>query len=244
MKALFFFQFHVEDKEQFEEIANFVEGRPLHSNLSLCVGLSLNSQNLKDSATISHINSTIDTINSQNIFTPVLHYSFNGTIDALEDIKKIKQTFLPCCLQANDLPPGNSRLIKTIARDFRADIPFSDDTFSLLQEESLREVLLDNSSFILLDNSKGHGIQEDIKSLRKKLDFLLTHNLERIALLGGFGPDELDSYFSLSREYKRYFSIDAETKLKTQGKFDMEKTKKYLNQLIEFSETQKFSLDI
>ena len=77
----------------------------------------------------------------------------------------------------------------------------------------------------------------------KKIDTLLKYGLNDIAIFGGFGPDDLDTYFELRRYYKINFSIDAETKLKTNGQIDIEKTKLYLAQLIRFNDPKEAGVE-
>ena len=94
-----------------------------------------------------------------------------------------------------------------------------------------------------MDNSKGTGIRETKEVLMKKIDILLKYGLNDIAIFGGFGPDDLDTYFELRRYYKINFSIDAETKLKTDGQIDIEKTKLYLSQLIRFDDPKEAGIE-
>jgi len=71
----------------------------------------------------------------------------------------------------------------------------------------------------------------------------LKYGLNDIAIFGGFGPDDLSTYFELRRYYKINFSIDAETKLKTDGHIDIDKTKLYLSQLIRFEDPKQAGVE-
>ena len=64
-----------------------------------------------------------------------------------------------------------------------------------------------------------------------------------IAIFGGFGPDDLDSYFELRRHYRINFSIDAESKLRGDGGFDFEKIKLYLTQLLRFDDPKEAGVE-
>jgi hypothetical protein len=66
----------------------------------------------------------------------------------------------------------------------------------------------------------------------RKIDKILSVGINDIALCGGFGPDTLKSYFNIREHYKINFSIDAKTKLKTDGSLDISKVKKYLLELM------------
>jgi len=90
----------------------------------------------------------------------------------------------------------------------------------------------DSKTFIMLDDSHGKGKQDDQKNIMRKIDKMLSVGINDIALCGGFGPDTLKSYFNIREHYKINFSIDAETKLKTNNVIDLEKVKKYLSELM------------
>ena len=92
--------------------------------------------------------------------------------------------------------------------------------------------MLKHPSFILLDNSKGTGKNEDYQTYQDKINRCLNHGLNNIALAGGFGPDSLDTYFKLKNYFKLDFSIDAESRLHTDGSLDSDKTRKYFEQLL------------
>lgn len=134
------------------------------------------------------------------------------------------------------MPLKNYPELTKLLDTFELDVPLSNETFSALENLSLRKKLLQKSSFILLDNSKGRGIQEDPLQLRKKIIKLDNFGFKNIMLMGGFGPKNLQNYFQLCKEFNILFSTDAESRLKTCGIFDMEKTILYLEELIGFSE--------
>ena len=169
---------------------------------------------------------------------------FKNSPDPLSDVKAIKKR-MPFVkyIQTNDVPSSELETIKLACKTFLADIPLSDSNFDLVQDASFRQTITKYKAFILLDNSKGAGIRESKESLTKKIDTLLQHGLNDIAIFGGFGPDDLDTYFELRRHYRINFSIDAETKLKTDGQIDIEKTKLYLSQLIRFDDPKQAGVE-
>jgi hypothetical protein len=92
--------------------------------------------------------------------------------------------------------------------------------------------ILKHKAFILLDNSHGTGRQDSKANLIKKINILLSKNINDIAIYGGFGPQSMSLYFDLKEQYKINFSIDAETKLKTNDSLDLKKVKEYLSELM------------
>ncbi len=175
----------------------------------------------------------------------MLHFSFRESKNVLKDLENIK-IFFPYIdrLQVNDLPSIQIFYLQRANQFFSAvDVPISDADFNLVQKKKFRSFIKRNNAFILLDNSKGKGIQEPIDALKKKIDLLLSYGLNKIAVYGGFGPDNLSAYFELRRYYKINFSIDAETNLKTGGKIDIEKTKLYLRQLCRFDDPKKQGIE-
>jgi tRNA1(Val) A37 N6-methylase TrmN6 len=146
-------------------------------------------------------------------------------------------------LQTNDLEPWDLGAIKLACSLFLADIPLWDENFNLVDNPEFRDVIMNKKAFVLLDNSKGTGVMESKESLMKKIEHLLSYGMNDIAIFGGFGPDSLDTYFQLRRYYKINFSVDAESKLKTGDKIDLEKTKTYIKQLLRFDDPKQAGLN-
>ena len=104
--------------------------------------------------------------------------------------------------------------------------------------------MVPSNSFLSIYLTSNIGvIQESKDSLKRKIDILLSYGLNNIAIFGGFGSNDLSNYFELRRYYRINFSIDAETKLKTNGKIDLEKTKLYLFQLLRFDDPKQKSIE-
>ncbi len=205
--------------------------------MKICVGISVDRRTLSDEVEIKRIHSIIESSNAQNAFVPVIHFSFRYSCDILKDISEIKRIWpLITRLQVNDLPVLEIGTLQKACELFSIDIPLSDENFHIVHDEQFRKLVKKNKLFILLDNSKGRGIKESKSSFTKKINTLLDYGLNDIVLCGGFGPDDLDTYFEMRNYYRVNFSIDAETNLKTEGKIDMEKIKLYLLQLIRFDE--------
>ncbi|MDB5195470.1 MAG: cyclohydrolase-2 [Parcubacteria group bacterium] len=242
--SYYFYQFHVQNPEQVEQIGEFLRGKQRDPLLKICVGVSADHATLFDEAAIERIERIFRTCDLYEAFVPILHFTFKDSSDASSDIREIRKR-MPFVkyLQTNDLAPDNIEAILLACELFLADIPVFDENFELVHNEAFRNAIRDYKAFILLDNSKGTGARESKESLQKKIDVLLGYGLNDIAIFGGFGPDDLDTYFELRRHYRINFSIDAETKLKTDGEIDIEKTKTYLRQLMRFDDPKQAGIE-
>jgi GTP cyclohydrolase II len=240
----YFYQFHAETAEHVEEIGNFFKNRKKDPLLKICVGVSAGPSLLTNDKEIERIKSIFLECTNHEGFCPVLHFSFLHSLDTLKDLESIKEK-LPFVnrLQINDIPSPELPYIKRASELFTLDIPVCDDNFDLVYNKQFRNIIAKHKAFVLLDNSKGRGIQESKDSLMRKIETLLGFGLNNIGIYGGFGPNDLDRYFELKRYYKINFSIDAETKLKTKGKIDLEKVKLYLLQLTRSDDPKKEGLE-
>jgi len=231
----YFYQFHVETSDQVTDIGKFLKEKQRDPFLKICVGIVATENMLEDSKEIERI-ALIYQACSLEGFVPILHFSFRHCKEVIKTLQRIKQT-LPFVdrLQINDLPlPVKFSTLQKAFSMFIIDFPVCDKSFYLVKQKSIYNLIKKYNSFILLDNSKGRGVQETEESLIKKVGILLDLGLNRIALYGGFGPNALETFFSLRNYYHLNFSIDAETKLKNNGKVDIQKTKKFLAQLLGF----------
>jgi len=242
--SYYFYQFHVDSVEQVEELGEFLKDKKNDPLLKVCVGVGVNNIIFDDQEKVKEIQQIFNACALYEGFVPILHFSFSQSTDTQGDIRKIKEV-LPFVeyLQTNDLPANDLPAIKLACELFLADIPLFDENFELLENEEFRETIKEKKAFLLLDNSKGKGIKESKESLMKKIERLLSYGLNDIAIFGGFGPDDLDTYFELRRYYKINFSIDAESKLKSGDGFDMEKTKTYITQLLRFDDPKTASIE-
>ncbi len=242
--SYYFYQFHVETLDQVEQVGEFLKNKKRDPLLKICVGVSADYSILNNDEKISNIEKIFHVCDFYEGFVPILHFSFKNSADPLKDIRIIKKK-LPFVkyIQTNDIQSSELDVIKAASRSFLADIPIYDGNFNLVHDVVFRRTIKKYKAFILLDNSKGKGIRESRDSLKGKIDTLLGCGLNDIAIFGGFGPDDLDTYFELRRYYKINFSIDAETKLRTDGQIDIEKTKVYLSQLIRFDDPKEAGVE-
>lgn len=239
----YFYQFHAESPLEVKEIGEFIKDKKRDPLLQILIGVTADHATLSNESEINRLKNIFSACDSYEGFVPVLHFSFRDSYNVIQDIVAIKQ-LLPFVkrLQMNDLPASKLKYYALASSFFYLDIPLSDENFDLIHNKRFRNFVRKINAFLLLDNSKGRGIQEPKEALKKKIDTILFYGLKNIALLGGFGPNELDTYFELRRYYRINFSIDAETKLKTKGAIDIEKIRLYLLQLIQFVEPKHESI--
>jgi len=242
--SYYFYQFHAETPEHVQLIGEFMRGNKRDPLLKICVGVHANHQTLFDDEKLGRIKLIFQSCEYYEGFVPILHFSFKNSPTPQEDVKTIhKKMPYVAYLQTNDVKPDDLKTIELACKTFLADIPLFDANFGLIRDKRFRDLIVDNKAFILLDNSKGTGTREDKENLIKKINTLLSYGMNDIAIFGGFGPDDLDTYFELRRHYRINFSIDAETKLKTNGEIDIEKTKIYLRQLLRFDDPKEAGVE-
>lgn len=237
----YFYQFHVNDSRQLDIINHFLDKQRFPLTSQIYVGFSANSSALTYKREIKRINSLVEKCKySLNLFTPILHFSFSKSPEILKDLDKIDQLILNCRLQPNDFP-DDLGLILTLSTYKRTHIlPFSDESFYLLNCDKLLSQIIKSGHWILLDSSKGQGINANQNKLQEQINTLIYLGVDKIAVAGGFGPNNLDTYFYLRQKNIFPISIDAESGLKTGHTFDMEKVKIYLSQLLS-SEKRKYT---
>ncbi len=234
---VYFYQFQVNDADQLDSLIKTIEENKRDPLLKIGVGIAANCHSIHNKSDIQRIQAIIRSCEKHAELVPILHFSFSDSQSPLEDVQKLKKLWpLINRIQLNDLASLHLTTLKTMAGMFSLHIPLSDEHFELVHNQKFRDFIIRNSSYIILDNSKGKGIKEDKESFIKKIDILLTYGLNDIGLCGGFGPNQLNAYFELKRYYRINFSIDAETQLKTNGLFCSEKIKLYLLQLFHFDD--------
>jgi GTP cyclohydrolase II len=234
----YFYQFSdVQNPQQVEQIGEYLQDIKKDPLLKICVGVAGNTHTLDNKQELKNIESIFKATSMYEGFVPILHFSFKFSPDPIRDLGIIREK-MPYVryIQLNDLPNHNQLSILQYANKFfLVDFPLHDGNFDLVDNSNFIEEIIQNKSFILLDNSRGRGIKEKKVEFIKKINKLLEKGVSDIALSGGFGSGLLDTYFDLRKHYKINFSIDAETKLKTNHKLDVEKVKNYLNELISSS---------
>ncbi len=230
----YFYQFsYVENAKQAEEIGEFLKNRKNDPLLKICLGVYFDSNMLDDSHSINNAMEIFKAAELYTGFVPILHYTFKYSKDPVAELKSLKKVApFVHYIQLNDLNRNSLEVLKFACKYWLVDFPLSDDNFDISEDKEFIKTVRLKKVFVLLDNSHGKGIKESRDSYLQKIQTLFDRGLNDIALYGGFGPDNLDTYFELKNYFKVNFSIDAESQLKTNGHLDIDKVKKYLVQLI------------
>lgn len=231
----YFYQFsYAESPEQVEEIGKFLEGKKKDPLLKICIGVYADAYTLSDKSTLKNIELIWKAAENFEGFVPILHFTFKFSSDPKKDIALIRER-MPYVkyLRLNDLMSSYVDMLKYASKFFLVDIPVSNDIDYLIEDPKFAEEVNKNKAFVLIDNSHGQGKKDTKVNIRNKIDRLLAVGINDIAICGGYGPGTLDTYFDACKHYKINFSIDAETRLKTNGKIDMEKVKQYLSELMD-----------
>ena len=97
----------------------------------------------------------------------------------------------------------------------------------LLEKKNFVEYFSSPNKFILLDESFGTGKEEE-EVMRAKILNVVSRGLSRIAVAGGFSAETAPRIHELEDYFKIPISVDAETKLRSNGHFDVEKAREYL----------------
>jgi len=100
--------------------------------------------------------------------------------------------------------------------------------FFLLEQRSFVDYFSSPNKFIMLDQSFGHGIKEHLDITKEKILKLISRGLSRVSVAGGYGPDNVSHVHELEDYFKIPISVDAESKLRTDGHLDAAKVAKYL----------------
>ncbi|MFZ4500479.1 MAG: GTP cyclohydrolase II [Minisyncoccia bacterium] len=230
----YFYQFsYVESPEQVAEIGEFMANSHKDPFLKICMGVYADTHILNDSQELKKIEAIFKSADHYEGFVPILHFTFKFSVDPLKDIANIREK-MPFVkyIQLNDLATDHLKVLKYANKFFLVDIPLSDKDFGLIDDNDFVEEITKYKAFVLLDNSHGTGKQDSKANVVKKINKLLSKGVNDIAIYGGFGPNSMSLYFDLKEHYKINFSIDAETKLKTNDSLDLKKVKEYLSELM------------
>jgi GTP cyclohydrolase II len=220
--------------EEIEKIATYVKNYSSDPFIRIGIGISADNSLFTDTQVEVQIKTLLQTANSHfPPLVPILHFSFKNATDYLRDIQiLVKRCPHVKRILLNDLEKDQIKVLKLATKYFKVHFPISDRNSYLLSDKTFINLVRNKKVFIILDNSGGKGIKTNTKSYKEKINKCLENGTNDIGLAGGFGPDNLQSYLELKNYYKINFSIEAETYLHTNGKLNMRKVKRYLDQLL------------
>jgi len=230
----YYYQLQPHSLEDIDKIAAELENKIKDPFIKIYIGIYADKYTLEDAKKIEKVRSMQQRAEKYG-FVPSIHFSFRSIETAKPIIKQLKDIFPSTKnLHLNDLKQIKISDIEYANSHFSIDLALDNSKFDIIKDPKLIAIMQQKNNSIIIDNSKGKGKAESFDSYKEKIDFLLSKGLNNICLCGGFGPNELNVYFELRRYYRINFSIDAESKLKTNNRFDHEKGKEYLFQLLNF----------
>lgn len=235
-EANYFYQFsYARSVSDIEELGNFLQSENFDPLLKICIGIYGDHFILQNEIKIDEIEEIFKSTELYKSFVPVLHFSFKHSSDIFADIDLIrkKMPFVKY-IQLNDVDKDYVDVLKFANKFFLVDFPITNSNQYLIDNSDFIQEIIQKKTFIMLDNSHGKGKKEKKINYINVINKLLKVGVSDIALYGGFGPGELQDYFDICEYFKFNFSIDSESKLKTDGVLDMEKVKKYFKELIAY----------
>ncbi len=161
------------------------------------------------------------------------HYTILNSIDIAEDMHTLPQVFPSMgSVQINELQPQDWRHLKELQKDIRLLIAINDANRNLVSDTDFQSFVKEREAFLIFDNSGGRGQSQTFEYYCSFIDECIAAGIQNLAVAGGFGPDSLDSYFKLRKRYNQPISIDAESKLQTNGTLDQRKARSYFEALL------------
>lgn len=170
---------------------------------------------------------------SKKGFKKIIHYSFQKTKAPEIKIREMLKIKGLEGIQLNDLDNEEKIInsIKLIPKRLEVILPLCYKNLKILENEQFMKIINMKKFHFLIDNSKGRGVKTSFKDYVKFIVLLLNKNQNKISISGGIGPKNYQIIFKLEDYFKFAFSVDAETEIKSKGKLDITKIKKYINML-------------
>ena len=101
--------------------------------------------------------------------------------------------------------------------------------FHLLEQKSFADYFSSPNKYLLLDESWAKGTREDVALRKARVLKLVSRGLSRIAVGGGYSADNASEIHELEDYFKIPISVDAESRLRTDGAIDSTKVGPYLS---------------
>lgn len=225
----------VEDAGLIESIANHIKMQRLDPYLKINIGFAADKSLLTNNEQKRKLEELFKlTLKHYPPLTPILHYTFKNSNpqDYKKEIMQLKDFHLLKTIQLNDLKKDHLRILAFAAQYFNIIFPINDEYLHLISDPKYRRIVKAKGIFTLLDNSEGKGLEENIGSFEKKITLCLNNGVNDIGIAGGFGPHNLNMFHQLKSYFKINLSIDAETKLKKNGKLNSSLVNIYLDRLL------------
>ena len=208
-----------------------------HKNRKLFFGVAVfpEAGDLLDESLIEEIQTFYHQVAEHNGISLVLHMNYPLMRQTQRQLTRFLSLLtIPYSLQF--------RVPKNEVEKIRVDVDFLDalhGEYVIFQMRERDSYLLDQSSFtnyfahpnkfLLADESWGTGTSKDLSQTKEKLLTLVSRGLSRLAVAGGYDASRLNHVHELEDYFKIPISVDAESKLCTNGAIDLSKVQAYLS---------------
>ena len=213
-----------------QDIGVSVEGRKLFLGVDLSESVDLKSAEIVEDLKIFHT-SAISRSDGVNL---VLHMYYPESRSVQRDLKRfLHQLSFPYSIQF--------RLPLDVSIGFRVDVDLLDSFHAehmifqlkeshsyLLEQKGFAEYFSSPNKFLLLEDSWGSGQVADPDVTRQHVLRAVSRGLSRVAVAGGYSVENASRVHDLEDYFKLPISVDAESRLRTDGKLDIAKMKRYL----------------
>lgn len=208
-----------------------------HSNRKVFLGVALSSErgDLKDDSLARDLNAFYKKISDVKRVSLVLHLTYPAERQNQRDLARFLDKLAFAYSLQFRLVPHTSHPTKVdpeLLDSFHAEhliFQLKEEHFYLLEQRGVAEYFRLPNKFLLVDESWGTGILEDASATREKILKLVSRGLSRVAVAGGYGPENVSRIGELEDYFKIPISVDAESKLRTGGALDLSKLKMYLS---------------
>ena len=211
--------------------------KPLQSGRHLFVGVSLypDEKDLKNQNLIERLQALHRAVSIIQNFHFVLHMYYPLT-------RKQQRSLMSFLSKLNFDYSLQFRLPNKMEHGTRVDVDLLDsfhaihvifqlksEHFYLLEQRSFADYFSSPNKYILLDESFGSGTKATLADTHESVLKLISRGLSRISVAGGYDGSNVLEIHALEDYFKIPISVDAESKLRTEGQLDPVKVQNYLS---------------
>lgn len=171
-------------------------------------------------------------------FKKIIHFSFSKKITR-DWVKRLAKYRGLGGLQLNGIYKEKNilesrELIKSIGiipNRLEIIFPITAENLEILKNEYFLKIIKNKKVHFLIDDSHGRGLKSNSRTYLNYIFSLLDKGQNQIGIAGGIGPNNNKIISELEDYFKFEFSVDAESKLRSNGKLDITKIKNYIKAL-------------
>ncbi len=209
---------------------------PKNRGRNVFVGVSVSPKNgdLKNDVFAKEINDFAARFRNNDSMCVVLHMDYSGQRQFYRDLKYFLS--LLDFRYSLQLRIGENRLALKIDLELLTALHSENIIFqikkaqyTLLENPEFVRYFRFSNAYIMLDESFGMGVREDLASTQEKMMSIVKKGISHIAVAGGYDSEKLPDITALEDYFKIPVSVDAESRLHANDKLDLEKMSQYLS---------------